>query len=84
MSELQFIFAILFLGIMAGALWTSYKIGFREGTGSMIDFCKSKRNKQGLTCMHFFGDNIEFIDALEYNRAMLDGIAKALDDEQSS
>jgi hypothetical protein len=81
MTEIEWII-IMVCGFGLG--YTSYRIGFKEGTSKMIDFCKSKRNKQGLTCMHFFGENIEFIDALEYNKAMLDGIAKALDDEQSS
>ena len=80
MNEIEW---IILMACGIGLAYTSYRIGFREGTGSMIDFCKSKRNKQGLTCMHFFGDNIEFIDALEYNRTMLDGIAKVLDDEKS-
>tara|TARA_B100001564_G_C20356052_1_gene541122 strand:- start:253 stop:504 length:252 start_codon:yes stop_codon:yes gene_type:complete len=83
MSELQFIFAILFLGIMAGAMWTSYKIGFREGTGSMIDFCKGK-SKNGLVTMYFFGENIEFIDTLEYNSKVLDRIASKIEDNAKS
>ena len=38
-----------------------------------------------MTLIHFFGNNIEFIDPLNYNKAVLDKIAEAFeDDEQGS
>ena len=78
---LEFGWQILFLGVLIGGMYSSYKIGHKEGSGAMIDFCKSKRNKQGLTLIHLFGQNIEFLDPLSYNKAMLDSIAKALEEE---
>ena len=78
---LEFGWQILFLGVLIGGMYSSYKIGHKEGSGAMIDFCKSKRNKQGLTLIHFLGQNIEFLDPLSYNKAMLDSIAKALEEE---
>lgn len=76
---------MLYIGLFACAIglsWTSYKIGFREGTGRMIDFVKSKSNKQGYTLMHFHNDEIQFMDALEYNRLILEALGAK--DEQSS
>ena len=58
MSDMQVIFGFLFLAIMLGAMWSSYKIGFTEGTGKMIEFCKTK-SKNGLVTIHFFGENID-------------------------
>tara|TARA_B100000927_G_scaffold20911_1_gene15972 strand:- start:5258 stop:5500 length:243 start_codon:yes stop_codon:yes gene_type:complete len=69
--------------VMGGCAYTSYRIGFREGTGAYIEFCKSRRDKAGYTCMHFFGDRIEFVDTLEYNKAVLDSIAESMNDKQS-
>tara|TARA_B100000073_G_scaffold339810_1_gene338756 strand:- start:2252 stop:2503 length:252 start_codon:yes stop_codon:yes gene_type:complete len=72
---------VAFIFVLVGGMWSSYRIGFREGTSSMIDFVKSKSNKQGMTCMHFFGNNIEFIDPLTYNKMMLDKIVEAIEDK---
>ena len=47
MSDTQVIFGFLFLAVMLGGMWSSYKIGFKEGTGKMIDFCKTKADKRG-------------------------------------
>ena len=67
--------------VMGGCAYTSYRIGFREGSGSMIDFVKSKRNKAGYTTMHFFGDHIEFVDHLEQMDKVLNKIADGLENE---
>ena len=82
----EFGWQILFLGVLIGGMYSSYKIGHKEGSGAMIDFCKSKSNKQGLTLIHFFGKNIEFLDPLSYNKAMLEAITEAIEekDEHSS
>ena len=77
----EFGWQLLFLGVLIGGMYSSYKIGHKEGSGAMIDFCKSKSNKQGLTLIHFFGKNIEFLDPLSYNKAMLQAITKALEEE---
>lgn len=76
-------FQALFIAILIGGMWTSYRIGFTEGTGKMIDFCKTK-SKNGLVTIYFFGENIEFIDTLEYNARVLDSIAKKLEDNDNS
>ena len=83
MTEINTLFAFLFLGILLGCMYSSYKIGFKEGTGSMIDFCKSK-SKRGLVTMYFFGNNIEFLDTLDYNAKVLDAITKKLEDDSST
>ena len=82
MTEIEWII-IMACGI--GLAYTSYRIGFKDGTSSMIDFCKNKSNN-GYTLMHFFGENIEFIDPLNYNRAVLEKIVEKFDedDEQRS
>ena len=80
MTEIEWII-IMACGI--GLAYTSYRIGFKDGTSSMIDFCKNKSNN-GYTLMHFFGENIEFLDALDYNRKVLEALADKIDDEQSS
>jgi hypothetical protein len=78
-------FQAAFIAVLIGGMYSSYKIGFRTGTEKMIDFCKTKSNKQGMTLIHFFGNNIEFIDPLNYNKAVLDKIAETFeDDEQGS
>lgn len=76
-------FQALLIAILIGGMWTSYRIGFTEGTGKMIDFCKTK-SKNGLVTIAFFGENIEFIDTLEYNARVLDSIAKKLEDNDNS
>ena len=76
-------FQAAFIAVLIGGMWSSYKIGFTEGTGKMIDFCKTKA-KNGLVTIHFFGENIEFIDTLEYNARVLDSIAKKLEDNDNS
>ena len=76
-------FQAAFLAVLIGGMWSSYKIGFTEGTGKMIDFCKTKA-KNGLVTIHFFGENIEFIDTLEYNAEVLDTIAKKLEEDDKS
>ena len=76
-------FQAAFLAVLIGGMWSSYKIGFTEGTGKMIDFCKTKA-KNGLVTIHFFGENIEFIDTLEYNAKVLDSIAKKLEKDDKS
>ncbi len=83
----EFGWQLLFLGVLIGGMYSSYKIGHKEGSGAMIDFCKSKSNKQGLTLIHFFGKNIEFLDPLTYNQLMLNKIVDAIEeqnDESSS
>jgi len=67
--------------VMGGCAYTSYRIGFREGSGSMIDFVKSKRNKAGYTTMHFFGDHIEFVDHLEQVDKVLNRIVDKIEDD---
>tara|TARA_Y100000768_G_scaffold387836_1_gene380532 strand:- start:3033 stop:3281 length:249 start_codon:yes stop_codon:yes gene_type:complete len=67
--------------VMGGCAYTSYRIGFREGSGSMIDFVKSKRNKAGYTTMHFFGDHIEFVDHLEQMDKVLNRIVDKIEDD---
>lgn len=76
-------FQAAFIAVLIGGMWSSYKIGFTEGTGKMIDFCKTKA-KNGLVTIHFFGENIEFIDTLEYNAKVLDSIAKKLEEDDKS
>ena len=67
--------------VMGGCAYTSYRIGFREGSGYMIDFVKSKRNKAGYTTMHFFGDHIEFVDHLEQMDKVLNRIVDKIEDD---
>ena len=83
---IEFGWQLAFITVMIGGMYTSYRIGFKDGTGKMIDFCKSKADKRGMTLMHFFGENIEFIDPLNYNRAVLEKIVEKFeeDDEQRS
>jgi hypothetical protein len=76
-------FQAAFIAVLIGGMWSSYKIGVTEGTGKMIDFCKTKA-KNGLVTIYFFGENIEFIDTLEYNARVLDSIAKKLEDNDNS
>ena len=56
---IEFGWQLAFITVMIGGMYTSYRIGFKDGTGKMIDFCKSKADKRGMTLMHFFGENIE-------------------------
>lgn len=84
MSDTQVIFGFLFLAVMLGGMWSSYKIGFKEGTGKMIDFCKTKADRRGYTLIYFFGNNIEFIDPLSYNKNVLDAIADAIEEKDDS
>ena len=84
MSDTQVIFGFLFLAVMLGGMWSSYKIGFKEGTGKMIDFCKTKVDRRGYTLIYFFGNNIEFIDPLSYNKNVLDAIADAIEEKDDS
>jgi len=65
--------------VMGGCAYTSYRIGFREGSGSMIDFVRSKRNRAGYTTMHFFGDQIEFVDHLGKNDCHIACISEQMD-----
>ena len=67
--------------VMGGCAYTSYRIGFREGSGSMIDFVRSKRNRAGYTTMHFFGDQIEFVDHLDQMDKVLNKIVDKIEDE---
>ena len=69
--------------VMGGCAYTSYRIGFREGSGAMVDFVKSKRNKAGYTTIHFFGEHIEFVDHLQQMEKVLDKIATKVEDEHS-
>lgn len=70
--------------VMAGCAYTSYRIGFREGSGSMIDFVRSKRNRAGYTTMHFFGDQIEFVDHLDQMDKVLGKIVEQMEDHDST
>lgn len=72
---------LAFLCVLAGGMYTSYRIGFKEGTGAMIDFCKSKSDTQGLTCIRFIRDEIEFIDPLSYNKLVLNKIVDAIEEQ---
>lgn len=67
--------------VMGGCAYTSYRIGFREGSGAMVDFVKSKRNKAGYTTIHFFGDHIEFVDHLDQMDKVLNKIVDKIEDE---
>ena len=33
---------LAFITVLIGGMYSSYKIGFKEGTGKMIDFCKQE------------------------------------------
>tara|TARA_X000000368_G_scaffold81460_1_gene61340 strand:+ start:1569 stop:1826 length:258 start_codon:yes stop_codon:yes gene_type:complete len=84
---MEFGWQIAFITVLIGGMYTSYKIGFKEGTGRMIDFCRDKSDKRGYTLMHFFGNNIEFVDPLSYNKTILDKIVEGIEkdnDEQST
>jgi len=81
---MDIVFQMAAIVILIGAMYTSYKIGFKEGTGKMIDFCKDKSDSRGYTLIHFFGNSIEFINPLDYNKAVLDAIVDKIEDEQSS
>ena len=78
MTELEYIIFTL-CGI--GLAYTSYRIGWREGSGAMVDYVKSKRNRAGYTTMHFFGDKIEFVDHLEQMDKVLNKIADRVENE---
>jgi len=81
---MEFGWQFAFVTVLIGGMWTSYKIGFKEGTGKMIDFCKGKADKRGYTLMYFFGNNIEFIDPLSYNKNVLDAIADSFEEKDDS
>jgi len=81
---MDIVFQMAAIVILIGAMYTSYKIGFKEGTSKMIDFCKDKSDSRGYTLIHFFGNSIEFINPLDYNKAVLDAIVDKIEDEQSS
>tara|TARA_B100000287_G_scaffold168635_1_gene159122 strand:+ start:191 stop:439 length:249 start_codon:yes stop_codon:yes gene_type:complete len=81
--DINIIFGLAFLGILLGGMWSSYKIGHKEGSGAMIDYCKSK-SKAGLVTIHFFGNNIEFLDTLDYNAKVLDAITKKLEEDANT
>jgi len=83
MTDITLVFGFLFLAILCGGMWSSYRIGFKEGTGNMIDYCK-KKSKNGLVTMHFFGENIEFIDTLEYNAKVLERITDKIEEDAKS
>ena len=78
MTELEYLIFIIF-GV--GLAYTSYRIGWREGSGAMVDYVKSKRNRAGYTTMHFFGDKIEFVDHLEQMDKVLNKIADRVENE---
>ena len=67
--------------VMGGCAYSSYRIGFREGSGAMVDYVRSKRNKSGYTTMHFFGDKIEFVDHLDQIDKVLNRIVDKIEDE---
>ena len=75
---------ILFMIVLVGGMYSSYKIGFKEGTGKMIDFCKTKSDTRGYTLIHFFGNQIEFIDPLSYNKAVRDTIVEKIEEQDES
>ena len=81
MTEAHYIIIIL-CGL--GLAYTSFRIGFREGSSKMVEFIKTKRNKQGFTLIHFYGEDIQFLDALDYNRSVLEAIGKVLPDDNDS
>ena len=70
---------VAFLACFIGGMWSSYKIGFKEGTSAMIDFCKKKSDNMGLVSIRFIGDDIEFIDPLSYNKFMLEKIVEEIE-----
>ena len=78
MTELEY---LIFIICGVGLAYTSYRIGWREGSGAMVDFVKSKRNRAGYTTMHFFGDHIEFVDHLEQLDKGLNKIADRVENE---
>ena len=80
MNDIEIVFAIAAISILIGGMWSSYRLGFRQGTGKMIDFVKSKADKRGMTTMYFFGNNIEFVDPLSYNKDVLDKIIDKLEE----
>ena len=74
---------LAFIVVLVGGMYSSYKIGFKDGSGKMIDFCKTKA-KNGLVTIHFFGENIEFIDTLDYNSRVLDAITEKLEEDANT
>ena len=78
MTELEY---LIFIICGVGLAYTSYRIGWREGSGAMVDYVKSKRNRAGYTTMHFFGDKIEFADHLEQMDKVLNKIADRVENE---
>ena len=78
MTELEY---LIFIICGVGLAYTSYRIGWREGSGAMVDFVKSKRNKAGYTTIHFFGDHIEFVDHLDQMDKVLNKIVDKIEDE---
>ena len=43
MTELEY---LIFIICGVGLAYTSYRIGWREGSGAMVDYVKSKRNRE--------------------------------------
>ena len=39
---MDIVFQMAAIVILIGAMYSSYRIGFKDGTGKMIDFCKTK------------------------------------------
>tara|TARA_R100000742_G_C4241846_1_gene61399 strand:+ start:545 stop:796 length:252 start_codon:yes stop_codon:yes gene_type:complete len=81
---MEFGWQIMFMIVLVGGMYSSYKLGFKEGTGKMIDFCKTKSDKRGYTLIHFFGNQIEFIDPLSYNKMILDAISDTIEEKDDS
>ncbi len=81
---MEFGWQIMFMIVLVGGMYSSYKLGFKEGTGKMIDFCKTKSDTRGYTLIHFFGNQIEFIDPLSYNKMILDAISDTIEEKDDS
>ena len=78
MTELEY---LIFIICGVGLAYTSYRIGWREGSGGIVDYVKSIRYRAGYTTMHFFGDKIEFVDHLEQMDKVLNKIADRVENE---
>ena len=77
-------FTAIALCLLPIAFAHGWYTGKKQGISNYLGFIYSKRNKQDLTCMIFPDeDTVEFVDPLEYNKKVLEGIADALGKESS-
>ena len=68
-----------------GCAYTSYNIGRKQGIKDYIDYCHTEARKhKGFLLMHFFGNDVKFLDPMEISRQVIDNLGKAADNATKS